>query len=360
MVATFVDPMRTDKSPGPSTLFRMAMRIINDKLHAQVAKAHRPEQVQIDAVERGVGKLAFGGCAVQEMTAQSALTDFTMGQRFSGLAWSINPYVGCLHRCTYCFVPNTLHVERRRWGTYVIVKQNFPAVLRKELEEKQELTVFISTSTDPYQPIEAERRITRSCLRLLARKDWPVDILTRSPLVLRDVDILKRFSRLRVGLSIPTLDEDARRAIEPNAPPIAKRLETLRVLADAGFTTYANYTPAYPLSGGYTADDVASAFKKAGAHWVNTSQWKFQSTYLAGMFDTLKRTEWAGLSKFVGNNARQGALRRDLDRAFEHAGMSLRTGFFNEPMSPMRRHRVRFADVTSFQEPAVAANGPCS
>ena len=338
----------------------MAMRIINDRLHSQVAKGHRPEQVQIDAIERGVGKLAFGGCVVQEMAAQSALTDFTMGDRYTGLAWSINPYVGCLHRCTYCFVPNTLHVERKRWGTYVIVKHNLPAILRKELEEKPELTVFISTSTDPYQPIEAERRITRSCLRLLARKDWPVDILTRSPLVLRDIDLLRRFSRLRVGLSVPTLDEEARRAVEPNAPPIAKRLDTLRKLADEGFTTYANYSPAYPLSGGYTADDVAAAFKKAGAKWVNTSQWRYQASYLAGMFDQLKRTPWSGLSRFVGNNARQGSLRRDLDRAFEAAGVKLRTGFFNEPMSPMQRVPVRFADVTSFQEPLVTANRPCS
>jgi DNA repair photolyase len=338
----------------------MAMRIINDRLHSQVAKGHRPEQVQIDAIQRGVGKLAFGGCTVQEMTAQSALTDFTMGDMHTGLAWSINPYVGCLHRCTYCFVPNTLHVERKRWGTYVIVKHNLPSILRRELEEKPELTVFISTSTDPYQPIEAERRITRSCLRLLARKDWPVDILTRSPLVLRDMDVLKRFSRLRVGLSVPTLDEEARRVIEPNAPPIAKRLEALRTLADEGFTTYANYTPAYPLSGGYTADDVASTFKKAGAKWVNTSQWKFQATYLAGMFDALKRTEWAGLSKFVGNNTRQGSLRRDLDRAFDKVGLSLRTGFFNEPMSPMDRDRVKVADLSRFGSSMVTADRPCS
>src|SRR5687768_3989165 len=123
----------------------MSTRTINDQLHSQASKGHRPSQVQIDAIERGIGRLNFGECRVQEMTAQSALTDFTMGDRVTGLAWSINPYVGCLHRCTYCFVPNTMHLERKRWGSYVIVKHNLPSLLRQELEEKPELLTYLST-----------------------------------------------------------------------------------------------------------------------------------------------------------------------------------------------------------------------
>src|SRR5262249_7514922 len=160
--------------------------------------------------------------------------------------------VGCLHRCAYCYVPDTMKVERKRWGNYVIVKQNAPALLRRELAAKARLTVHLSTATDPYQAVEGERQITRRCLDVLARRDWPLEARTRSPLVVRDAPILRRFTQLRVGLSVPTLDDAARRIVEPAAPAIASRLRALGRLADEGFTTFANYSPAYPPTGDVT------------------------------------------------------------------------------------------------------------
>lgn len=331
----------------------------DDRRHSQLTKGHRPGQVQVDALERGVGRLAFGATQVQEMTSQTALTDFTMGDRVSGAAWSLNPYVGCLHSCRYCYVPNTMHLERSRWGSYVVVKHNLPTLLRKELEERPRLTVFVSTSTDPYQSIEQERRITRSCLLLLARHDWPVDILTRSPLVLRDLDVLRRFRELRVGLSVPTLDEEARRLLEPNAPPIRARLDALRRLSDAGLTTYANYAPAYPPTGGATARDIASTFQEAGVEWVNTSAWRYQSGYLAGMWDGLRRTQWAQLARFVGNSTRQESFRRELQAAFGDVGLRLRTGFFNPPFDSSAKPGPAARPLETFPE-AAAAIRPCS
>ena len=330
---------------------------VNDARHSQLAKQHAPEQTQIDSLTRGVGRLGFGDCEVKEMTAKSALTDFTMGGRATGVAWSLNPYVGCLHACRYCYVPNTMHVERRRWGEYVVVKHNLPTVLRKELEEFDELTVFISTSTDPYQSVEAERRVTRSCLELLARKDWPVDILTRSPLVLRDVDVLRRFRRVRVGLSVPTLDDDVRRVVEPNAPPIAARLKALRGLADAGLTTYANYTPAYPATG-FTPADVARTFREAGVQWVNTSAWRYQPAYLAELWEDFKPTTWSQLPRFVASPLRQRLFRRQLDDAFSSQGLRLRTGFFNPPFAAEAAAPPKFQDV--LVGPDVTATRPCS
>ncbi|HLE48209.1 MAG TPA: radical SAM protein [Candidatus Thermoplasmatota archaeon] len=331
--------------------------LVNDNRHSQLNKQHTPAQTQIDALGRGVGRRNFGDCEVKEMTAQSALTDFTMRGHASGMAWSLNPYVGCLHGCRYCYVPKTMHVERARWGAYVIVKHNLPTLLRKELEEKPKLTVFVSTSTDPYQPIEAERRLTRSALQLLARKDWPVDILTRSPLVTRDIDVFKGFRRVRVGLSVPTIDDEVRRMIEPNAPPVAARLDALRKLGRAGLTAYANYTPAYPGTG-FTASDVAKTFKDVGVQWVNTTAWRYQSGYLGRMFDDLKGTKFAQLSRFVGSPLRQGLFRKQLDKAFADEGLRLRTGFFNPPFPDEPVRTPRFQDVLA--ETMVSANRPCS
>lgn len=316
----------------------------------------------MDRLDRGVGRPSVGQSAVQEMESESALTDFTMGDRFTGVAWSLNPYVGCLHACSYCFVPKTMHLERRRWGRYVIVKQNLATVLRRELEEKRQLTVYVSTATDPYQPVEADRGITRSCLQLLARKDWPVDVLTRSPLVLRDIDVLLSFRRARVGLSVPTLDDAARRLVEPHAPPVRARLAALRTLARAGLTVYANYTPAYPPSERFPAPAIAETFADAGVQWVNTSPWRYPSAFLGSLWDRTHRTKWARLARFVGNPVRQASFRRALDAAFERAGVPLRTGFFNEPIwtgpapAADQAGLDRFADANDGGAPA----RPCS
>jgi DNA repair photolyase len=304
---------------------------LDDRLHAQLRRGQRPAQREIDALDAPGPRAAYGDCTVQDAVSRSALNDFTMGGNVTGVAWSLNPYVGCLHRCAYCFVPDTMKVERKRWGSYVVAKANLPALLRRELARRPKLSVYVSTATDPYQPVEAEREITRRCLELLARRDWPLEVLTRSPLVLRDRDVLRRFSRLRVGLSVPTLDDEARRLMEPAAPPIAARLQALRQLVDEGFTVFANYSPAYPPSGGVTARDVARTFKEVGVQWVNTSHWRRQPGYLPGLWDRLAGTPWDDLARFVADEGRQAAWRRELNDAMRAVRLPLRTGFFNPP-----------------------------
>lgn len=310
----------------------MAKRIINDRLHSQLSKGRRPAQLRVDALAEGPARPAYGRRQVQELASQAALTDFTMGGHVTGVAWSLNPYVGCLHSCAYCYVPDTMKVERKRWGNYVVAKHNLPARLRQELGYRRRLTVYVSTATDPYQSVEAEWRITRRCLELLARRDWPVEILTRSPLVLRDLDLLSRFTQIRVGLSVPTLDDRARRLLEPAAPPIPARLRTLRRLADAGLTVFANYSPAYPLTNGLAMPDVARAFHRAGVQWVNTSYWRRVPSFLGGVWDRLHRTEWADLAKHIANPKRQEQDRLALASALAEVHIPLRTGFFNPPL----------------------------
>jgi DNA repair photolyase len=304
---------------------------VNDNLHSQFSRTGRPVQRHIDADPSRSATSAYGRAAVLGLSSDTALNDFTMGGTATGVAWSINPYLGCVHACAFCYVPETMHLERNRWGTYVAPKHNLPALLRRELKRRPRRTVYLSTGTDAYQAPEREHQLTRRCLRLLLRHDWPIDILTRSPLVLRDADLLKRLTRVRVGLSIPTLDDEARRLMEPNAPPIRARLKALRRLSDAGIPTYANLAPAYPPTQGYAPTDVAREFKDAGVQWVNVSHWKRVPTYLGPMWDRLHKTEWEDFARFVADPSRQERLQEEYFEAFRAVGLLSHVGFYNAP-----------------------------
>ncbi len=312
--------------PGSPTLVHA---MINDRLHPLLSKAEPAQEATLDRMH--APKQQLGRREVQEVQANQALTDFTMGGHVTGVAWSLNPYAGCHHACAYCYVPSTIHAQRQRWGRYVLVKRELPRLLAKELGRKERRTVYLSTGTDAYQPIEAERELTRKLLVRLAREDWPVEILTRSPLILRDLDVLERFTNLRVGMSVPTLDDGQRRILEPGAPAIGARLDTLRQLSRQGFTTFANLSPAYPLTGELTAEDVAVAFAEAGVQWVNTSFWRRRGSIVMPIWDTVRGTEHEGLATFIANKEPQEALRDELQAAFDRIGLPLHTGFYNPP-----------------------------
>jgi DNA repair photolyase len=160
----------------------------------------------------------------------------------SSSEYTANFYRGCTHGCIYCYAPSLIHDERK-WGTYVDVKVNAPQVLDKELKHSQKAVVFLSSASDPYQPIEAKYKITRRCLEILLNYDFPISILTRSPLVLRDIDILKKFRWARVGFSISTVSD---RFYEPGVPLLIGRLEALRKLHDQGITTWVSLAPIVP------------------------------------------------------------------------------------------------------------------
>ena len=160
----------------------------------------------------------------------------------------INPYNGCQHACSYCYARFmkrfTGHIEP--WGEFVDVKINAPDLLRQEIVKKKRGEVWVSGVCDPYQPLEAKYSLTRKCLEILAQYDWPVIIQTRSPLVLRDIDILKEARNFQAGFSITTADDSIRKLFEPNAPPIKDRVIALDVLHQAGIKTYAMIAPILP------------------------------------------------------------------------------------------------------------------
>jgi DNA repair photolyase len=169
--------------------------------------------------------------------------------------WSLNPYTGCVHRCTFCYVR---HFEQRadrpaddRYGRSIRVKTNVAEVLRRELGRRswRREEVAVGTATDPYQPAEGRFRLTRACLRELAAAGTPFSIVTRGPLVVRDLDVLRdaaREVRVSAYVSLPTLDERVWRTTEPGTAPPASRLRAVRALADAGIEVGVGIAPILP------------------------------------------------------------------------------------------------------------------
>jgi DNA repair photolyase len=160
----------------------------------------------------------------------------------------INPYTGCQHNCLYCYAHfmKRFTGHKEPWGQFVDVKLNAADLLRAEITRKKPGRVWISGVCDPYQPLEAKYKLTRQCLEILAENNWPVVVQTRSPLVLRDRDILKNGEAFEVGLSITTADDNIRKLFEPTAPPIIERVRALDELHQAGIRTYAMIAPILP------------------------------------------------------------------------------------------------------------------
>jgi DNA repair photolyase len=191
---------------------------------------------------------AYRKMKIREISTKSAL----VRSRIPGVGFVINPYLGCGHGCSYCyatFMRQYSHFNREsRWGEFVEVKTNLPSILEAELARKRKIgTALLSSVCDPYQPVEEEYRLTRQCLKLLRSYGWGIRILTRSPLVSRDIDILTYSLDSLVGLSIPTDDDRVRKILEPDSPPIEARIETLKQLKAKGIRTWAFIAPTLPM-----------------------------------------------------------------------------------------------------------------
>ena len=202
--------------------------------------------------------------------------------RGMGFKWSLNPYMGCVHRCTFCYVR---HFEQRaerpsddRYGTSIRVKINVADVLRKELARpswKRE-HVAIGAATDPYQPAEGRYRLTRACLYELAAASTPIRIITRGPMIVRDLDVLQEASRradVAVTFSIPTLDEEVWRRTEPSTAHPRQRLRALKTLVDGGVRATVGMAPILPGISDRPEQlaEVVRAAREAGACgvWAN-------------------------------------------------------------------------------------------
>jgi DNA repair photolyase len=193
------------------------------------------------------------GINFHEVRARSAL-NHVAGGRY-GFDWTINPFRGCSHACVYCFARRThtyLDLNAGRdFEREIVVKVNLPELLRAELARpawKGEL-VALGTNTDPYQWVESRYRMMPEILEALEKAETPVSVLTKSPLVMRDVKIFERMAKklpVSVNLSVPTLDEDAWRATEPHTPSPAARLDAVAELRRRGIDSGVLIAPLMP------------------------------------------------------------------------------------------------------------------
>ena len=169
--------------------------------------------------------------------------------------YSVNPYVGCEHGCTYCYARfmkrYTGHKEE--WGEFVDAKINAPSLLQVELKKKTPGRVWMSGTCDPYQPLEKKYELTKKCLEVLSEHVWPVTVQTKSSLVNRDVDLLRKIKDAEVGVTITTADDGIRKVFEPNSPSVSERIETLTKLCSAGIRTFAMIAPLLPKAEGLPA-----------------------------------------------------------------------------------------------------------
>src|SRR5256885_2117162 len=206
--------------------------------------------------EGGTGALAGGErradqALYQEVACRSALNR-VQGMPFN---WTLNPYRGCTHGCHYCFA-RRYHVQFEmnsddEFASVILVKRNFVEVLERELDRPSWTRehVAFGTATDPYQPIEGHYKLTRRSLEALARGRTPIGLITKGPMVVRDRDVLADLTRAAdctVYMSVPTVDEDAWRTLEPGTAHPLQRLRAVRELVDAGINAGVLMAPIVP------------------------------------------------------------------------------------------------------------------
>jgi DNA repair photolyase len=246
-----------------------------------------------------------------------------------GFRFSVNPYRGCFHGCSYCYA----RPSHQYWGfgagtdfeRKIVVKKNAPELLRKELARRSWSgdTIAFSGNTDCYQPLEAAYVLTRSCLEACADFRNPIAIITKGALVRRDVDLLIRMSRqtpVSVTVSIAFANDAVSRALEPGTSPPSQRFETLRILSEAGLRAGISIAPTIP---GLNESDIAELLERAreaGARFA---------------FQTLLRLPAEVLPVFV---ERLREAFPDRARRVLHAVEDVRGGKMNESAFGKRMH----------------------
>ncbi len=225
--------------------------------------------------------------------------------------YAVNPYVGCAHGCVYCYAKfmKRFTGHREQWGEFVDIKMNAAELLAREIKRKRKGTVWISGVCDPYQYVEEKYVLTRRCLEILVDSNWSVMIQTKSPLVLRDIEILKRSADAEVGFTITSADDKVRRIFEEGAPSVEKRIEALGILHGEGIRTFAMIAPLLP-----GAEGLPDMLKGRVDH-ILIDRYNY---HYADRAHKEHGMEWAMDHEFMEEKGEQ------LRAAFERAGTSCR------------------------------------
>lgn len=166
-----------------------------------------------------------------------------------GIDYALNPYIGCEHKCRYCYAifMKRFTDHRESWGEFVDIKINAPDVLRDQIKKLQKKChISFGTVCDPYQPVEFKYEITRDCLEMLRYFGHKISILTKSQLVVRDIDLIKKIKEIEIGFTITTLDKKIKEIFEPNSPPVLDRLDALKNISRHNIATWVFVAPILP------------------------------------------------------------------------------------------------------------------
>lgn len=252
---------------------------------------------------------SIGPAAVRYADSAAILTRPT--GRLAGLDFALNPYQGCTFSCSYCYAAFFVadDDDRDAWGRWVRVKTNAVDRLRRSRLDLRGRTVLMSSATDPYQPIERRLGLVRALLPILAARGAHLMVQTRSPIVARDIDLLSRFDRARVNLSITTDDDEVRKQFEPKCASIEQRLAAAAELVDGGIDTGVRAAPLLPFT---SAEAFAGRLLATGAEFSGAGV--FHET--TGPFAAGTRPEALAIAKRMGwTPGRQAAARAELRAA---------------------------------------------
>jgi len=290
----------------------------------------------------------------REVTIKSAL-NAVKGMPFD---WSLNPWRGCAHKCVYCFA-RAYHARflgknvGSDFDSNVEVRVNIADVLRTELRRHREGSLAIGTATDPYQPIEGKYQLTRRCLEALVDYPMPTSIVTKGPLVVRDIDVLKKLDEktdLTVFFSIPCVDEEVVRKTDPGTAPPRQRLRALRMLREAGIDAAVLCMPVLPgiTDSEKSLDAAARAASEAGATAFRHRPLKVDAEIQQYYSDFLA-TEFPVLVPRYAELYRGGTLpRKDYEREIEERVRLVRARY-EFRARPARPGRPRESETVQLQ-----------
>lgn len=256
---------------------------------------------------------------VREIEAKSILNHCGI----PGIDFVVNPYIGCRFACKYCyasFMGRFVGKTVAEWGEYVYAKVNAPQLLRAELPKKLKnkgkgKEIFFSSVTDPYQGMEVKHRLTRGCLEELIAFGFGglVSILTKSDLVLRDIDLFRKLSRVSVGLTVTSTDDGVSRFFETYAPSSSRRIAALAQLNKEGIKTYAFIGPLLPhfVAKEDALDHLMAAIAKSGSRDVFVEHLNLSSYIRNRLMEEMKGKEKGIAEKFYSSQSKE--YREELD-----------------------------------------------
>lgn len=234
-----------------------------------------------------------------EITYKSASSILTEGKGFmAGYDFTLNPYSGCSFGCTYCYAAffSRSEEQRQNWGYWLQVKENALELLikfrKKSLHDK---TIYMSSVTDPYQPIERELNLTRSILKELLDYHQPrLVVQTRSQIATRDIDLFKKFKTIQVNMTVTTDSENVRKIFEPLCPSNASRLKAIKEINDAGINSCITMTPLLPVENAerFAKDLLNTGIKRFIIQPFHSDKGKFIASTRESAMDLIKKMRW--------------------------------------------------------------------